>query len=290
MESRDDRDRGPEPQARGTFRLLVVAAEAVAGAEVPKAVAERADGRRAEVRVIVPALTETKFQHMVGSIDEAIADAQRRLDRSLAELREAGVEATGRTGDSDLRQAIVDSLQDFDADEILLVAHRDDPPPLEREGISEAERTIETPITELYVTGSRDGRHIAEVEHAGPGSERIDPGERQPESRNLPPFAFRDVLGMLVAAVGTIALVVLAANCGGDENLNTQGGLGDEGGFGGCELRVLIAGGLGLINLTHIVGLMLFQSGPYRGVWRTFFARLSLYGTPAAIVVSLLVG
>jgi hypothetical protein len=52
---------------------------------------------------------------------------------------------------------------------------------------------------------------------------------------------------------------------------------------------MLIAGAFGLANLAHIVGLLLFQTVRYRGFWRDFLARLSLYGTPAAIVVSLLV-
>jgi hypothetical protein len=43
---------------------------------------------------------------------------------------------------------------------------------------------------------------------------------------------------------------------------------------------------MGLINLAHVVGLTLFQAGPHRGGARDFFARLSLYGTPLAIVVS----
>ena len=34
---------------------------------------------------------------------------------------------------------------------------------------------------------------------------------------------------------------------------------------------------------------MLFQTVGYRGFWRDFFARLSLYGTLGAIVASLLV-
>jgi hypothetical protein len=51
----------------------------------------------------------------------------------------------------------------------------------------------------------------------------------------------------------------------------------------------LIAGALGLVNLAHIVGLMLFQTVRYRGFWRDFFARLSLYGTVAGVVASLLI-
>jgi hypothetical protein len=37
-----------------------------------------------------------------------------------------------------------------------------------------------------------------------------------------------------------------------------------------------------------VVGLLLFESVGYRGMFERFFARLSLFGTPAAIVVSLL--
>lgn len=102
-------------------------------------------------------------------------------------------------------------------------------------------------------------------------------------SANLPPFSPRDVLGIAVAIVGTIVLVILAAS--GGENLNSTGGFGSSsgGGFTDQSARILIAGALGLINLAHVVGLTLF-----RGAWRDFFARLSLYGTPVAILVSAL--
>jgi hypothetical protein len=57
----------------------------------------------------------------------------------------------------------------------------------------------------------------------------------------------------------------------------------------GCAARALIAGALGLVNLAHVVGLMLFQTVRYRGFWRNFFAEVSLYGTLAGIVASLLI-
>jgi ABC-type proline/glycine betaine transport system permease subunit len=40
----------------------------------------------------------------------------------------------------------------------------------------------------------------------------------------------------------------------------------------------------------HVVGLLLFQSVGYHGMWSRFFARLSLIGTPVAVAVSLLLG
>jgi hypothetical protein len=102
----------------------------------------------------------------------------------------------------------------------------------------------------------------------------------------MPPYSLFDLAGILVALIGTGILVVLAADCGSSGSFNDGPGAG---GFDGCDVRLLLAGLMGLVNLAHVVGLMLFQAGPYRGVWRSFFAQLSLWGTPAAIVVSLLV-
>jgi hypothetical protein len=87
--------------------------------------------------------------------------------------------------------------------------------------------------------------------------------------------------------VGTIVLVVLAAI--GDDNLNAEGGFGAAGGgFSEQSARILIAGAFALVNLAHVVGLVFFQATGHRGFARTFFARASLYGTPLAIVVCLL--
>ena len=78
---------------------------------------------------------------------------------------------------------------------------------------------------------------------------------------------------------------MLAADCGSSQGFEDGSGAG----FDGCDVRLLLAGLVGLVNLAHVVGLMLFQAGPYRGMWRRVFSQLSLWGTPAAILVSLLV-
>jgi hypothetical protein len=43
---------------------------------------------------------------------------------------------------------------------------------------------------------------------------------------------------------------------------------------------------MALVNLAHVVGLFLFQSVRYQGIFSRFFARISLIGTPIAVVVS----
>jgi hypothetical protein len=81
--------------------------------------------------------------------------------------------------------------------------------------------------------------------------------------------------------VGTIVLVILAAACGDVEE--------GSGSAPSCGARIAIAGGVGLINAAHIVGLFLFESVGYHGFFARMFAILSLVLTPVAIVVSLLI-
>ncbi len=269
------------------FRLLVVAAEEIAGPEIAEAVAQRVRGDRSEVRLISPAVDQSPLEHAMGDVDEATEQARGRAERSAAALNASGLEVAAEVGDPDLRLAIQDALQSFAADEIVIVAHRDGGPYLERQGIEESERDFEPPITELYVEAAGAGPRVAEVERKPAGQPVADPGEAESRSRNLPPFSARDLLGIVVAIVGTIVLVILAAT--GDDNLNSTGGFGtDDGGFTQQSARILIAGVFGLINLAHVVGLVLFQAGPYRGFARDLFARMSLYGTPVAIIVCLI--
>jgi hypothetical protein len=263
-------------------RLLIVAAAEATGPDVREAVAERIRGGVSEIRIVAPSLTESVLERTMGDVDDAIAAAQGRLDRVLEEIRgleglgEPEAITSGAVGDTDVRLAIQDALQTFDADEILIVAHEDDPFAQEHEGIADAQKSFEPPMTLLYVTQEPGAEpSVAEVEKVDRGVQEVDPGEIDP-SKNLPPLGVRDMAGVTVAILGTGLLIVLAATCG----------LGDRQGFDGCAARALLAGAFLLINIAHIVGLTLFQAGPYRGFWRDFFANTSLVGTPAAVLVS----
>lgn len=55
-------------------------------------------------------------------------------------------------------------------------------------------------------------------------------------------------------------------------------------------IRTLIATGMLLINMAHVVGILFFESVDYHGPFQRFFARLSLFGTSAAVIVSLAIG
>jgi hypothetical protein len=78
----------------------------------------------AQVLVVSPAVNSSPLAFWVSDADEAIADAQTRLDETLSKLREGGVSARGTTGDSEGLVAIHDALATFEADRIVVV---DDP-------------------------------------------------------------------------------------------------------------------------------------------------------------------
>lgn len=267
---------------RRRSRALVVANEAVSGAELRDGLLDQLGRQVGEVFVVSPALTDSGLKYTLGDVDEAIAPAQERLRRTLEELRGAGIEADGEVGDSDPMLAIQDELLKFQPDQVVVVAHRDEDGAFAEKGLLEQiERDLELPVTELVVDGGR-APHVLEVKQTKAGAGR-DRGWRP--SRNWPPMTTRNVVGILVAIVGTLVLGVLAAIAAGDANGPDleEGRLGAAG-----AATILIATAMALLNLAHVVGLFLFQSVGYEGIWSRFFSRVSLVGTPIAIIAALL--
>jgi hypothetical protein len=100
-------------------------------------------------------------------------------------------------------------------------------------------------------------------------------------SANLPPLSRMDIFGMAVAALGTAALIMIAAI-----TLDQ-----DSGSYDAVTIaRVLIATGALLINMAHVVGILFFESVDYHGPFQRFFAGLSMFGTTAAVIVSVGIG
>ncbi len=262
-------------------RALVVANEAVAGGELRDSLLDHLGNEVSRVFVVCPALASSAIEHLIGDVDPAIGPAEERLQQTLEVLRKAGLKASGEVGDSDPIQAISDEIIKFEPDEILVIAHRDaDGAFAEKELLEQAQRNFEMPVVELVVSATPRPR-VLDVEKSEPIAESTK-GWRP--SYNWPPLTRRDVGGILVAIIGTLLLGILAAKGVADSpsqsNDHEEGRLGAE-----AAAAVLIALGMALINLAHVVGLFLFQSVRYEGIFSRFFARLSLIGTPIAVVV-----
>jgi hypothetical protein len=100
-------------------------------------------------------------------------------------------------------------------------------------------------------------------------------------SQNLPPLSRMDMAGIAVAGLGTAALIMIAVISAG----------GEHGNYSAVTIaRTLIATGMLLINMAHVVGILFFESVDYHGPFQRFFARLSLFGTTTAVIVSLAIG
>jgi hypothetical protein len=100
-------------------------------------------------------------------------------------------------------------------------------------------------------------------------------------SQNMLPLSRQDLIGITVAGLGTAALVMIAVISAG----------GEHGNYSVVTIiRTLIATGALLINMGNVVGILFFESVDYHGTYQRFFARLSLFGTIGAIVVSLAIG
>ncbi len=150
------RQRGERPpprhvvRAEGRHRVLVVANETVEGEELLAELRRRAQD--AEVFVVCPALN-TKLRHWASDEDPARQAAQARLDRSLARLEAAGLDARGEIGDADPLQAVEDALRVLGgADEIVLSTHPEGRSHwLERGVVESVRERFDLPVTHVVV-------------------------------------------------------------------------------------------------------------------------------------------
>ena len=147
---------GPVREAAAThdpdeYRLLVIANETVAGRELFDEIVRMTAGRDAKVLVVAPALVD-RTHGWTSDVDPARVDAQARLDVSLANLLEAGIEATGTVGDEDPLVAFGDACRTFGPDEAIISTHTPERSAwLERGVVAKARERFDVPITHVVV-------------------------------------------------------------------------------------------------------------------------------------------
>lgn len=156
------RVRSTEPRAAevaplpndGVHRVLVVANETVGGRALLEELQGRVRGEaRSELLVVCPPLAGSAAEHWSSDIDGYIPEARERLEASVAAMRAAGLEVTGRLGDHhDPNQAIEDALKEFPADEVVISTH---PPErsrwLESGVVEKARAELPQPVSHVVV-------------------------------------------------------------------------------------------------------------------------------------------
>jgi nucleotide-binding universal stress UspA family protein len=151
---RTEAPRQAVPSRRGrenVRRILVIANETVGGQRLREEIRRRSEGYEEQVLVVCPALN-SPLRHWASDEDGARAQAQERLNASLARLREAGVDAKGEVGDGEPLQAMEDALRTFGADEIIISTHPEGRSHwLERGIVEGARERFAVPITHVVV-------------------------------------------------------------------------------------------------------------------------------------------
>ena len=102
-------------------KILVVANETLTGDELLDAVRRRVEGSDALVVVIAP--VNTPREGYVVYDNTRRASAGRRLDRTLARFREAGIHAMGHVVDNDPLTAVKDAIAMEEPDELIVSTH-----------------------------------------------------------------------------------------------------------------------------------------------------------------------
>jgi hypothetical protein len=105
------------------MKILVLTTEPVTADQLRAALPSDADPQDAELMVLSPALHENALRFWVSDADEAIARADDVRRQSLEQLGDAGVSASGDTGEGTPDDAIADALTTFAADRILIFTH-----------------------------------------------------------------------------------------------------------------------------------------------------------------------
>jgi hypothetical protein len=148
----------PAAHGENERRILVVANETVAGRVLFETIARMSEGVAEKVLVVSPALN-SPLKHWVSDEDEARAAAQARLDRSLAALHAAGVDADGEIGDGDPLQAMEDALRTFAPDELIISTHPEGRSHwLERGVVERARERFDLPVTHVVVDLEAEAR------------------------------------------------------------------------------------------------------------------------------------
>jgi hypothetical protein len=259
-------------------RVIAIVTDELHGAEPIEQLQANANGDGVEVRVVVPAVEANPLHHTMGDIDGPRKEAGERLERNLEALRQSGMQVSGEVGDPDPVQAAQDALLKAPADEVLIFEHAEGQEQWYENGLYErAQESIEPPLR-LVVLEQAESKpdHVVKVEETGRGTVNPLADQEVADGAYIPGMTRSDLAGMVAGLLGTIVVAILAAAI--------ASGSGHESGWE--AVAILIAIGVALANLAHVVGLGIFESIRYRGGFAKFFRTLALTITPLAIVVN----
>lgn len=129
------------------MKILVLTSEPVTAQALRDGLGDSSALDDAEVMVVAPALQDSPLKFLMSDADDAIARAEAVRRETVEQLGQAGVSATGDTGESDPAIAIQDALQTFRADRIVLFLDPDSGRYREDVDPTELQQRFSVPVT-----------------------------------------------------------------------------------------------------------------------------------------------
>jgi hypothetical protein len=108
------------------MKVLVLTSEPITAQALRDALSADIDPSDAEVMLVAPAFAESAVRFWMSDADDAIARADDVWRESVERLEEAGIPATGDTGEADPHTAIEDALKTFEAERIVVFTRQGD--------------------------------------------------------------------------------------------------------------------------------------------------------------------
>ena len=104
-----------------------------------------------EVRVVAPAVRQSRLQWLTNAEDDARAEAERTAEEVASVTAEGAEHVEAEAGDSDPLLAVEDALRTFDADEIVVVTRTGEGASWLEAGAAEtiADRFPQLPVTTI---------------------------------------------------------------------------------------------------------------------------------------------
>jgi hypothetical protein len=121
--------------------------------EVPAELREALGGDVGEVKVVTPAVKQSRLQWLTNAEDDARAEAERTAEQVAEATADEAEHVEAEAGDSDPLLAVEDALRTFSADEIVVVLRAGEDASWLEEGASEtiAERFRGLPVKTVEV-------------------------------------------------------------------------------------------------------------------------------------------
>ncbi len=121
--------------------------------DVPSELREALGGDVGEIKVVSPAVKQSRLQWLTNAEDDARAEAERTAQKVAQAAATQAEHVEAETGDPDPLLAVEDALRTFPADEIVVVLRAGEDASWLEEGAAKtiAERFPELPVTTVEV-------------------------------------------------------------------------------------------------------------------------------------------